>query len=442
MNKIAVIGTGYVGLVSGACLSDFGMNVTCVDIDIDKIEKLSKGIVPIYEPGLANLVERNSYYKRLSFTTDVEKAVKENEVIFIAVGTPPAEDGSCDLKYVLQAAKDIAFNMNGYKVIVDKSTVPVGTGQKVKETIKDILKERDVFYDFEVVSNPEFLREGAAIHDFTHPDRVIIGAESERTIKIMEEVYRVLYINETPFLVTNIETAELIKYTSNAFLAAKISFINELSVLCEKVGANIQQVASGMGMDGRIGSKFLHAGPGYGGSCFPKDTKALARIGKDNGCSLSIVEAAIKSNEAQKLRMVYKIENAMEDVKDKTIAVLGLAFKPETDDMREAPAITIINELYKKGANFRVYDPQAFKEAKWRLENMKDKIAYCKDEYDAALSSDAVVIITEWNQFRNINLHELNKSMRDNYFFDLRNIYNGENVVNAGFKYYAVGKNQ
>jgi len=441
MNKIAVIGTGYVGLVSGACLSDFGMNVTCVDIDFDKVAKLNKGIVTIYEPGLANLVERNSYYKRLSFTSDIKKAVKENEVIFIAVGTPPAEDGSCDLQYVLQAVKDIALNMNGYKVIVDKSTVPVGTGKKVKETIKDILKQREAPYDFDVVSNPEFLREGAAIHDFTHPDRVVLGADSEKAVKIMEEVYRVLYINETPFLVTNIETAELIKYTSNAFLAAKISFINELSVLCEKVGANIQHVARGMGMDGRIGSKFLHAGPGYGGSCFPKDTKALARIGKDNGCILSIVDAVIKSNEAQKLRMVNKIENAMKNVKDKTIAVLGLAFKPETDDMREAPAITIVNELYKKGANFRVYDPQALNEAKWRLENLKDKIIYCEDEYEAALNSDAVVIITEWNQFRNLDLPKLNQIMKNNYFFDLRNIYNGENVVKAGFKYYSVGKN-
>ena len=441
MNKIAVIGTGYVGLVSGTCLSDFGMNVTCVDIDIDKIEKLNKGFIPIYEPGLDNLVERNSYYKRLSFTTDIRKAVRENEIIFIAVGTPPAEDGSCDLQYVLQAAKDIALNMNGYKVIVDKSTVPVGTGQKVKETIKAILKERDAPYDFDIVSNPEFLREGEAINDFTHPDRVIIGTESEKAIKIMEEVYRVLYINETPFLVTNIETAELIKYTSNAFLATKISFINELSLLCEKVGGNIQHVASGMGMDNRIGSKFLHAGPGYGGSCFPKDTKALARIGKENGCSLSIVEAAIESNEAQKLRMVNKIENAMEDVKDKTIAILGLAFKPDTDDMREAPAITIVNELYKKGAAFRVYDPQAFKEAKWRFKNIKDRITYCENEYDAALNSDAVVLITEWNQFRNLNLSKLNESMKDNYFFDLRNIYNGENVTKAGFKYYSVGRN-
>lgn len=440
MNKIAVIGSGYVGLVSGTCLADFGMQVTCVDNNSDKIHGLKKGIIPIYEPGLNDLVERNIYYKRLSFTTDIQNAVEENDVIFIAVGTPPADDGSADLQYVMQVARDIARYMNGYKIIVNKSTVPVGTGHKVKTVINKALKERAVKYEFDVVSNPEFLREGAAIRDFTHPDRIVIGAESDKALNVMKEVYRVLYINETPFLITNIETAELVKYASNAFLATKISFINELTELCEKVGGDIQHVAKGMGMDGRIGSKFLHAGPGYGGSCFPKDTQALARIAKDYGCSLSIVGATIESNEAQKLRMVNKIENAMVEVKDKTFAILGLAFKPETDDMRDAPAITIINELYKKGANLRVYDPQAFKEAKWRFENISDKITYCQDEYNAAENSDAVVIITEWNQFRNLNLPKLYKSMKDNYFFDLRNIYNAENAIKAGFKYYSVGR--
>jgi len=440
MNKIAVIGTGYVGLVSGTCLSDFGLEVTCVDIDSKKIEKLKAGEIPIYEPGLEDLVHRNVYYKRLSFTTDLKKAIEKNTVIFIAVGTPPAEDGSADLKYVMDVANTIGKYMNSYKVIVDKSTVPVGTGQKVKETIKKVLAERGVDYEFDVVSNPEFLREGAAIQDFTHPDRVVIGAESQKAIEIMKEVYRVLYINETPFLICNIETAELVKYASNAFLATKIAFVNELTELCEKVGANIQQVSKGMGMDGRIGAKFLHAGPGYGGSCFPKDTQALARIAKDNGCCLSIVESTIKANERQKLRMVDKIISAMGDVSNKTIAILGLAFKPNTDDMREAPAITIITELAKRGARFKAYDPQAHREAVWRLEHVGDKIEYCSDEYAAMKDSDAVVILTEWNQFRNLNLQKVKENMKDNYFFDLRNIYKKDTVESYGFIYISVGR--
>jgi UDPglucose 6-dehydrogenase len=440
MYSIAVVGSGYVGLVSGTCIADFGMEVTCVDNDVKKIEALNKGIIPIYEPGLNELVERNRYYKRLKFTTDIQKAVEENDVIFIAVGTPPADDGSADLQYVMQVAREIAKYMNGYKVIVDKSTVPVGTGQKVKNVINEILRERGVSYEFDVVSNPEFLREGAAIRDFTHPDRVVIGAEAEKAVEIMKEVYRVLYLNETPFLATNVETAELIKYASNAFLATKISFINELTELCEKVGADIQHISKGMGMDGRIGSKFLHAGPGYGGSCFPKDTQALTRIAKNYGCELSIVEATINSNMSQKLRMVDMIVASMGGVAGKTLAILGLAFKPETDDMREAPAITIIEELYKKGAKFKVYDPQAFKEAKWRFKNMNDRIEYCNDEYEAVKSSDALVIVTEWNQFRNLNLRKALESMNDNFFFDLRNIYNQVKVSAQGFRYYSVGR--
>lgn len=440
MNKITVIGSGYVGLVSGTCLADFGMDVTCVDNNQNKIDTLKKGIVPIYEPGLGNMVEKNVYYKRLNFTTDIKKAIEENTVIFIAVGTPPADDGSADLQYVMQVARDIAKYMNGYKVIVDKSTVPVGTGKKVKQIIYEGLKKRGVDYDFDVVSNPEFLREGAAIRDFTHPDRVILGAESEKAVEIMKEVYRVLYLNETPSLITNLETAELIKYASNAFLATKISFINEMTELCEKVGANIQHVSKGMGMDGRIGPKFLHAGPGYGGSCFPKDTQALLRIGRDYECEISLIDSTIKANDNQKLRMVEKIENAMESVEGKIIGVLGLSFKPETDDMREAPALTIINELYKRGAAFRVYDPQAFKEAKWRFQDINDRIIYCNDEYDAAKDSDALVIITEWNQFRNLNLDKIRKLMRDNYFFDLRNIYHPAKVSEIGYRYYSVGR--
>lgn len=440
MNKIAILGSGYVGLVSGTCLADFGMYVTCVDNNREKIKSLKEGKIPIYEPGLEALVSKNMYYKRLSFTDNVKKAIEENEVIFIAVGTPPSEDGGADLHYVMQVARDIAKYMNGYKVIVDKSTVPVGTGQIVKEVIKEVLAERGVNIKFDIVSNPEFLREGCAIRDFTHPDRVVIGAESKKAIDIMKEVYRVLYINETPFLITNIETAELVKYASNAFLATKISFINELSELCEKVGANIQHIAKGIGMDGRIGSKFLHVGPGYGGSCFPKDTKALVKIGINSGCKLLIVESTIEANEKQKLRMVDEIVKAMEGVENITLAILGLAFKPDTDDMREAPSLTILNELAKRGANFRVYDPEAFREAKWRLKYLEDRIKYCNDEYEVVENADALVIITEWNQFRNLDLSKIKQKMRKKYFFDLRNIYNPEKVQREGFKYWSVGR--
>ena len=440
MNKIAVIGTGYVGLVTGTCLADFGMNVTCVDNNKEKINNLINGIMPIYEAGLEDLVTRNCYNKRLFFTENIKEAVENNKVIFIAVGTPPKDDGSADLSYVIQVAQEIAKHMNGYKVIVDKSTVPVGTGKLVKQVISEILKEREVNYEFDVVSNPEFLREGAAIRDFTHPDRVVIGADSEKAISIMKNVYRVLYLNETPFLITNIETAELIKYAANAFLATKITFINELSELCEKVNANVQHVSKGMGMDGRIGSKFLHAGPGYGGSCFPKDTKAIAKIAKEYDCSLSIVEATIEANQNQKLRLVKKVSELMGDLKDKTIAVLGLAFKPETDDMRDAPALTIITELAKLGAKFKVYDPEAFKEAKWRFEEINDKIQYCDDEYSAVETADAIIILTEWNQFRNLDLMRIKEEMKGNYFFDFRNIYNEDTLKELKFNYYSIGR--
>ncbi|WP_040210451.1 UDP-glucose dehydrogenase family protein [Clostridium polynesiense] len=440
MNKIAVIGTGYVGLVSGTCLADFGMEITCIDNDTEKINALNNGIVPLYEPGLDIMIEKNCYYKRLNFSTDTKKAVEENEVIFIAVGTPPKEDGSADLQYVLKAAEEIASYMNGYKVIVNKSTVPVGTGLKIKEAIGDILKRRKVNFSFDIVSNPEFLREGAAVRDFIHPERVVLGADSQKAIDIMKEVYRVLYINETPFLITNLQTAELIKYASNAFLASKIAFINELTELCEKVGADIQQVSKGMGMDTRIGSKFLHAGPGYGGSCFPKDTKALTKTAKDNRCTLNIVEAAIIANENQKRRMAEKIISAMENVEGKTLSVLGLSFKPETDDMREAPSITIINSLFEKGARFRVYDPQGLKEAKCIFENIKASITYCINEYEACRDADAVIIITEWNQFRNLNLSKIKNLMKGNHFFDLRNIYDPEKLKQNGFIYISVGR--
>ncbi|WP_243293127.1 UDP-glucose/GDP-mannose dehydrogenase family protein [Bacillus sp. FJAT-47783] len=440
MHKIAVVGTGYVGLVTGACISDFGLNVLCVDIDEEKVEKLRKGIIPIYEPGLQPIVERNAYYKRLEFTTDIQHAVSEYDVIFIAVGTPPAEDGSADLKYVEAVARDIGKYMNGYKVIVDKSTVPIGTGQKVKGWVQDELEKRGVNHEFDVVSNPEFLREGSAVHDFTHPDRVVIGAESEKAMSIMKEVYRVLYLNETPFIETNIETAEMIKYAANAFLAMKITFINEVANLCEKVGANVQDVAKAMGRDGRISPKFLHPGPGYGGSCFPKDTSALAEIGKQFDSPMTLIETTVKANERQKIIMAEKIEQELGGLEGKQLAILGLSFKPNTDDMREAPSITILNELAKKGATFKVYDPIAYKEAKWRLENINDKITYCENEYETMKDSDALVIITEWNQFRNLHLDQVKQLLKQPYFFDLRNIYRREAMEVQGFKYVGVGQ--
>ena len=440
LHRIGIIGSGYVGLVTGACLADFGMKVICVDVDEEKINQLKEGKIPIYEPGLEQLVERNTYYKRLSFTTDLKEAVHNSDVIFIAVGTPPAEDGSADIAHVLKAAEDIAYHMNEYKVIVDKSTVPVGTGQKVKKTIQSVLKKRNVQIDFDVVSNPEFLREGSAIYDFTHPDRVVIGGESQKAIEIMKDVYDVLYLNETPFIITNIETAEMIKYASNGFLAMKITYINEIANLCEKVGANVQEVARAMGRDGRIGPKFLHPGPGYGGSCFPKDTRALASIARAHHSPVTLIEATIEANERQKLIMVKKVTDALGDLNNKTLAILGVTFKQNTDDMRESPALTIIGELEKLGAKFRIYDPQGMKEAKWRLKAIEEKCVYCKDEYDALKDADALLIITEWNQFRNLDIDTIKSSMKGNYFFDFRNIYDREYIENKGFNYYAVGR--
>lgn len=440
MNTISVIGTGYVGLVTGSCLADFGMKVICLDSDKKKIEALKKGEVNIFENGLENLIERNMYYKRLQFTDDVAFAVEQSEVIFIAVGTPPQADGSADLQYVMQVADGIAANMNGYKVIVDKSTVPVGTGRKVKEVISNKLREMDKNYEFDVVSNPEFLREGSAIYDFTHPDRVVLGLESERAQKIMENVYRVLYLNETPFIITNIETAEMIKYASNAFLAVKITFINEIANLCEKVGADVHHVAAAMGRDRRIGPKFLHPGPGYGGSCFPKDTKALAKTGRQHGSPLTLVEQTVIANEKQKLKMVEKIKEAVGDLKGKTVGVLGITFKPNTDDIREAPSLTILGKLAEEGAYIKVYDPQGRPQGKQVWEQLKGKVEFCKDEYEAAQSADTLVIITEWNQFRSLDLDRLKREMKDNFFFDLRNIYDKKLVTGKGFRYYCVGR--
>ena len=439
--KIGVIGTGYVGLVQGVILAQFGLKVICVDNNKEKIDRLNNGEVPIYEPELEDLLVKNIKEKRIEFTTDIEYAVKNSEVLFIAVGTPPADDGSADLKYVLEVANSIGEFMNNYKVIVDKSTVPVGTGKLVRETIEKKLKERNSNLSFDIVSNPEFLREGRAVNDCLRPDRVIIGSESEKATEIMKKVYSVLYINEVPFVFTNVETAEMIKYASNSFLAVKISFINEMALLAEKVGADIQKIAKAMGQDGRISPKFLHAGPGYGGSCFPKDTKAIADIARKHGEKLNVVEAAIEANEKQKKRMVEKIVTNMDSVKDKTIAILGLSFKPETDDMREAPSLDIIEGLIKNGAKIQAYCPQGMHEAKWRLENFSDKIQYCENEFEAVKDADATVIVTEWNQFRGMNVKRMKELMKDNYLFDLRNIYVKNPEVRNLFKYFAVGKN-
>jgi len=446
MASVAIIGTGYVGLVSGACLADFGNTVTCVDIDKKKIDGLKKGEIPIYEPGLADVVRRNSAGKRLYFTDSLEEAVKANEVVFIAVGTPPSEDGSADLSHVENVARAIGKIISSYKVIVNKSTVPVGTARKVTRWVEEEIAKRlaagEVDADkagFDVVSNPEFLREGVAVHDFTQPDRIVIGVESERAKSIMKNVYRSLFLNETPYIETNFESAELIKYASNAFLAVKISFINEIANLCEKTGANVRDVAYGMGKDTRIGAKFLQPGPGYGGSCFPKDTKALAKIGKAFDEIQQLVETAIETNEKQKIRAAKKIETVIGDLRGKTLCLLGLAFKPNTDDMRESPAITICEYLAGCGSKLRVYDPAAMKEASWRLESIKSSVYFAGDEYDAMKGADALVIVTEWNQFRNINLSKVKELLTSPYFFDLRNIYKPNDVTSFGLEYHGIG---
>ena len=430
---ISVIGTGYVGLVTGICFAEFGLSVTCVDNNEKKIKLLKKGAVPFYEPGAGELLQRNLKAGRLHFTTNIAEAVESALVIFIAVGTPPRGDGSADMRYVEDVAKAIARHIKSYKVIVTKSTVPVGTGEKLRQIISKNLEES---VDFDIVSNPEFLREGAAIEDFMRPNRVVIGTSSEQASAIMRDLYRPLYLIETPFIITDVKTAELIKYASNAFLATKISFINEIANLCETVGANIQTVAKSMGLDKRIGAKFLHAGPGYGGSCFPKDTLALLQIAGSNNTRLSIIEATVKANELQKKHAAKRIKDAMGTLEGKTICILGLSFKPNTDDIRDAPSLFIIKELLKAGAKIRAFDPVAMEETK----NVFPKITYCKDAYDAAIGADAVVIVTEWNQFRNLEFGRLKSITKGIFFFDLRNIYEPEKVRELGFKYYSTGR--
>jgi len=430
---ISVIGTGYVGVVTGVCFAEFGINVTCADKDEKKIKLLKKGIVPFYEPGTEELLQRNLKSGRIHFTTSIAEAVDSSLVIFIAVGTPPRGDGSADMRYVENVAKEIAKHIKSYKVIVTKSTVPVGTGERLRQIISKNLKEH---VDFDIVSNPEFLREGAGIEDFLRPNRVIIGASSAQATAIMRDLYRPLYLIETPFVITDVKTAELIKYASNAFLATKISFINEIANLCEAVGADVQTVAKAMGLDHRIGPKFLHAGPGYGGSCFPKDTLAISQIAKNNNVELGIIDAVIKANENQKNRMTKKIKEAMGNLKNKTICILGLSFKPNTNDLRDAPSLFIINSLLNAGAKIRAYDPVAMEDAR----KIFPKITFCKDAHDAAKGADAVVIVTEWNQFRNLDLDRIKHLTKERFFFDFRNIYEPDKVRKLGFKYYSVGR--
>jgi len=430
---ICIVGAGYVGLVTGACFSEFGVFVTCVDKDKNKIKSLNKGSLTFYEPGLEELVKKNLNQGLLNFTTDIGSAIKDSPVIFIAVGTPPRGNGSADLSYVEEVAKEIAKHINTYTVIVTKSTVPIGTNEKIRKIISENLKEE---INFDMVSNPEFLRQGSAIEDFMRPNRVVIGAKSQRAIAIMKDLYRPLYLIETPFLITNIETAELIKYASNSFLATKISFINELSILCEKVGADINVVAKGMGLDGRIGPKFLHTGPGFGGSCLPKDTKALIQIAKENDLNLEIAQAVIRVNDRQTNFVIEKIEGAFQKIYGKLFAILGLSFKPNTDDLREAPSIKIIQSLQEKGARIRAYDPAGMKNSK----KIFSDIIYCTDAYDACKGADAVIIVTEWNQFRNLDMQRLLNLLKEPYFFDLRNIYEPQKMKSLGFKYFSLGR--
>ncbi len=430
---IAVIGTGYVGLVTGACFAEFGVEVTCVDVDEKKINGLLNGVMPIYEPGLDAIVEKNVKAGRLHFTTDIKTAVEQALVVFLAVGTPPKEDGSPDMSYYQQAAKDVAEAMNGYKVLVTKSTVPVGTGKWLREFVAENQKTKT---NFGVASNPEFLREGAAIDDFMRPDRVVVGSNEPDAIAIMKDLYRPLYLIETPIVITSLEAAELIKYAANAFLATKITFINEIANLCDAIGCDVHDVARGMGMDNRIGRKFLHPGPGYGGSCFPKDTRAFTKVGDKYGVETSIVDAVIKANDFQRHAMIPKIEKLVGDFSDKQIGVLGLSFKPETDDMRESPAIDIIKEMQNRGARVRAFDPVAMEEAKHCLPD----IEYADDEYDAIKDADALVIITEWNQFRALDMARVKQLLKAPKIADLRNVYEPKDMQELGFEYIGVGR--
>ena len=432
--RITMIGTGYVGLVSGACFADFGHVVTCVDKDASKIDKLNGGEIPIYEPGLKRLVSNNVAEDRLFFTTEAKDAIANADAVFIAVGTPSRRgDGHADLQYVYAVAEEIAEHMNGFTVVVTKSTVPVGTGDEVEEIIKKVRPDAD----FAVVSNPEFLREGAAIKDFKIPDRIVVGTEDERARTVMREVYRPLFLKESPIIFTSRRTSELIKYAGNAFLAVKITFINEMADLCEKVGANVQEVARGIGLDGRIGSKFLNAGPGYGGSCFPKDTLALSKTANDYGAPVRIVDTVVEVNKARKKAMAGKVVDALGgDVKGKRIAVLGLAFKQNTDDMRDAPSLDIVPMLQEAGASVVAFDPEAMGEAAKLLPDLE----LARSPWEALEGADAMVIVTEWDQFRALDLERVKATLNGNIVVDLRNIYRPDNMAAKGFEYTSIGR--
>ncbi len=431
--NICVVGVGYVGLVTGACFAEFGNHVVCVDNDEEKIESLKKGIIPIYEPGLEEMVKRNHSAERLFFTSEVDEAVEQSLAVFIAVGTPSDEEGSANLEYVYQVAESIGRLMKGYKIIVTKSTVPVGTGKEIKEIVTRKQKNK---IPFDVASNPEFLREGSAIEDFMRPNRVVIGTDSEQATAIMKDLYSPLYLIETPFIITNVETAEMIKYASNAFLATKISFINEMANICELAGADVHQVAKGMGLDGRIGRKFLHPGPGYGGSCFPKDTRAILKLAESLGYQFQIVQSVIDVNERQHQRMVEKVEGVLGELKGKRLGILGLTFKPNTDDIRDSPAIKIMDSLLQKGASVSAYDPAGMEAAKGLL----SQVHYVEDMYDVAEGADALLILTEWNQFRTLDWDRVKSLLRTPTVFDLRNIYEPSRVRERGLSYHCVGR--
>ena len=435
--NIAIVGTGYVGLVSGTCFAEMGAHVTCVDVDTQKIEKLKNGIMPIYEPGLEELVKRNVGFERLKFTTDLTEVLDDVEVVFSAVGTPPDEDGSADLKYVLAVARQFGQHINKYTILVTKSTVPVGTAKKVKAAIQEELDKRGVDVPFDVASNPEFLKEGAAIKDFMSPDRVVVGTESEKATKVMTRLYKPFLINNFRVIFMDIPSAEMTKYAANAMLATRISFMNDIANLCERVGANVDSVRKGIGTDSRIGSKFLYAGCGYGGSCFPKDVKALLHTGLDNDYHMEVIEAVERVNEKQKSIVYDKIIKTAGPIKGKTIALLGLAFKPETDDMREAPALVVIDKLLKDGATVRVFDPIAMEECKRRI---GDTVTYCKDMYDACDGADVLALMTEWRQFRMPSWNVIQKVMRGNVVVDGRNIYDRHELEDLGFVYTRIGE--
>lgn len=431
--NICVVGSGYVGLVTGACLADFGMSVVGVDKDRAKVEALTRGEVPIYEPGLETLVEKNMKEGRLRFSTDLGPAIEEARAVFIAVGTPPRSDGSADLTFIREVAESIGDHLNGFKVIVTKSTVPVGTGKMIEQIVRERTGGK---HRFAVVSNPEFLREGSAIEDFMHPDRVVIGTRDQKAADLMLDVYSPLVSADVPFIITDVESAELIKYASNGFLATKISFINEVAELCEAWGANVEVVAKGMGLDSRIGPKFLSAGPGYGGSCFPKDTRAIAQIFREQGLSFRIIEAVLEANDHVQRRMIEKVEKALGELSGKTVGVLGLSFKPNTDDTRESPAIPIVQGLLDRGVTVRAFDPEAMSAFRQSFPS----ITYCENAYEAAHGADALVIVTEWNQFRKLEIDRLHQLLRRPLIIDLRNLYEPEKMAAAGFDYISIGR--